>query len=768
MGKNDWNTVTREDVIKAIHMFTNDNPEYPEPKSTFLLFEGKKLPAKHIRGMAYKEAHGIEISKNKYAGGMETVRFFRKLGFDVFYNGEILYGNSRQPVSNGSLPENPSYESLKNIPFKNPSKTGQKDTILIKETDEKAEKIKISSKGVIEQKNALQLILNRYFDCDIVCEKTFPWLKTPDEINDEYRPIYDGLKQLQGDTSFAKRNVVLRCDFVCESRKVIIEYDERQHFSQARYVSLSAYPKDIMLGYEKELWMRACKDIQAKDNFPENRDAIRAFYDSVRDIECAKHGYRLVRIMHGQFDWNSENAECQIKKLLHVNPMYKKEMGKNKGMKIGLYLQTQTACSPEAFQRAMDIASNADFDILVFPEDCYCPEIEELWQLDIAQEDDVEKIRKYCLNLSRQIKKAVVFSPFDKYCTPYSVFANYKADEKETEFAVYIKHTMAESSAFDFTDYKEIAMEIFSPIIYREYKIGMTICYDCNHALFSRMWGIKGVDIILNSTGGDVIYDKWYKYNKVRAIENHCYNFVTMGGAGTNDNAHTYVYGFNPEGGELPFYNLMVHTDKTNEINTIYVYDISLDNGKAQVENSLYQKEKANKHQDYFFPVEHMHTVLEQAEKIDTNLYILTCQENTLVFCMVEGLDIMQPEHSLKLLYSDKLKGYQNKRYILVNYHEKEIEQDFFETKLSVVLKVRAMENFCAVVLQSPNIKHCYQTGNNRTAQVIPVEDRYYGIDISRTSGPEAIWKNKQGMKSEWRKNFEWLIEQVHNSNTDS
>ena len=151
-----------------------------------------------------------------------------------------------------------------------------------------------------------------------------------------------------------------------------------------------------------------------------------------------------------------------------------------------------------------------------------------------------------------------------------------------------------------------------------------------------------------------------------------------MGGAGTNDNAHTYVYGFNPEGGELPFYNLMVHTDKTNAINTIYVYDISLDNGEAQVENSLCQKEKANKHQDYFFPVEHMHTVLEQAEKIDTNLYILTCQENTLVFCMVEGLDIMQPEHSLKLLYSDKLKGYQNKRYILVNYHEKEIEARFF------------------------------------------------------------------------------------------
>ena len=151
-------------------------------------------------------------------------------------------------------------------------------------------------------------------------------------------------------------------------------------------------------------------------------------------------------------------------------------------------LQTQTDYNPEAFQRTMNIVSGAVFDILVFPEDCYCPEIEELWQLDIAQKEDIEQIREYCLSLSRQINKAVVFSPFDKYCTPYSVFANYKADETETEFAVYIKHTMAESSVFEFDNYKEIAREMFRPIIYKGHKIGMTICYDCNHAPFSRMW----------------------------------------------------------------------------------------------------------------------------------------------------------------------------------------------------------------------------------------------------------------------------------------
>lgn len=83
MAKDNWNEVTVEDVIKAIRLFDSENPEYPQPRSTFLVFEGKKYPAKHIRGMAYKVHFGKEISKGDYSGGQETIRFFSKLGFDI-------------------------------------------------------------------------------------------------------------------------------------------------------------------------------------------------------------------------------------------------------------------------------------------------------------------------------------------------------------------------------------------------------------------------------------------------------------------------------------------------------------------------------------------------------------------------------------------------------------------------------------------------------------------------------------------------------------
>jgi very-short-patch-repair endonuclease len=457
MGKFDWNKVTREDVEKAIKKFLEDTPEYPMPRSTFLLYDNKKLPAKHIRGMAYKIANGKEISKDDYAGGMETVRFFNKLGFDVFYKDSVITGDTITEKKLGVVSDH-NMQAMKLEPVveeRTVEQAVQVKTCIKKKESPNEQKIKIPSKEVIEQKNALQLLLNKYFDGDIVCEKTYSWLKTPDEIAGSYIKIYDALHGLHGDTKFAKKNVTLRCDFVCESRKTIIEYDERQHFSQARLVSLQAYPDDVQLYFDKEFWIKACEDIQAKDNSPVNRDETRAFYDSTRDIECARHGYKLIRIMHGQVDWNQPDALETLKalvgekadteemdtadqKCVAENEPAKAGEIKGKGdypdiqIKIGLYLQTQTACDKKSFDEAMQVAKMSDFDILVFPEDCYCPRIEEFWNLDITKEEDINTLFDYCVELSESIDKAVVFSAMDSYGTPYSIFANYKSQDDET------------------------------------------------------------------------------------------------------------------------------------------------------------------------------------------------------------------------------------------------------------------------------------------------------------------------------------------------
>lgn len=53
------------------------------------------------------------------------------------------------------------------------------------------------------------------------------------------------------------------------------------------------------------------------------------------------------------------------------------------------------------------------------------------------------------------------------------------------------------------------------------------------------------------------------------------------------------------------------------------------------------------------------------------------------------------------------------------------------------------MENFCAVILESVDVNKCYQSWENRTSQVIKVVNGKLGIDLSRTTGPEVIWKKR-------------------------
>ena len=217
-----------------------------------------------------------------------------------------------------------------------------------KRPQEDKKRIIIPVKGVIEQKNALQLLLNKIFDGDVVCEKTYPWMKTPEAITGDYQPLYNALAAYRGNKGFAKKNVTLRCDFVCESRKLIIEYDERQHFSEARRISLLSYQETPTV-YDRNLWIQACVDIQARDNHPADRDEIRAYYDSVRDIEATKHEYTLIRIMHGQVDFIASDAEQKLRNMLGMAdvqstiPTIKQDYAdaekKHKPLKVGLYLQ---------------------------------------------------------------------------------------------------------------------------------------------------------------------------------------------------------------------------------------------------------------------------------------------------------------------------------------------------------------------------------------------------------------------------------------------
>ena len=177
-----------------------------------------------------------------------------------------------------------------------------------------------------------------------------------------------------------------------------------------------------------------------------------------------------------------------------------------------------------------------------------------------------------------------------------------------------------------------------------------------------------------------------------------------------------------------------------------------------KIKNNSNQIETENKKWHLQYPSHNGNEFLEKTTKITDNIFHKEIAGWNVFFLIVEENEILKAEKVQPLLYSNYLKKYDNRRYIIINRHGV-VDKDYFRKKLSLILKVRAMENFCAVILESDNINKCYQCGKNRTAQVVKSVAGYWGIDLERTSGPEAIWKNKMGMKASWRKNYEWLVE---------
>lgn len=273
-----WGIVTANHVLAAIQKFDRDCEKVPIPRNTFLIYNNRKYPAKHIRGMAYEIAYGVFPDKDDYAGGNETEKFFTKLGFEVLRTNKLVKSNDV---------------------------TAQKP-------------IKAKGYSVVAQKNALQKLLQKKFGM-IETEKKFDWLRVPpvEEMDEVYRKIHKAIEKHRGHKTFAKAGYKLSCDFYFEQANLIVEYDERQHFTFPRRITLENYPKSLKCGFSFESWIAACNKYKASDNDPIDRDETRAFYDCVRDIEAAKRGILLVRIKHGDFNWEGADTEKHLDEIFH-------------------------------------------------------------------------------------------------------------------------------------------------------------------------------------------------------------------------------------------------------------------------------------------------------------------------------------------------------------------------------------------------------------------------------------------------------------------
>lgn len=97
----DWTVVQQKHVKEACRLYDAGEvrPHHPA-QNTFLLRDGKRYPAKFIRGLAYEIATGDRLNPSvDYSGGAETVEFFKKLGFSTEYKGNVIHGEQIQPIN---------------------------------------------------------------------------------------------------------------------------------------------------------------------------------------------------------------------------------------------------------------------------------------------------------------------------------------------------------------------------------------------------------------------------------------------------------------------------------------------------------------------------------------------------------------------------------------------------------------------------------------------------------------------------------------------
>ena len=113
------------------------------------------------------------------------------------------------------------------------------------------------------------------------------------------KDIHTKLSRLRGHSDFVTPRHHLKYDFYIPSLDMVIEYDERQHFTVQRATALKRYPSETRLEFDRREWIASCERIKAIDNFPVYRDEQRAFYDSMRDLLAAENGIRVVRLLTG-------------------------------------------------------------------------------------------------------------------------------------------------------------------------------------------------------------------------------------------------------------------------------------------------------------------------------------------------------------------------------------------------------------------------------------------------------------------------------------
>jgi hypothetical protein len=138
----------------------------------------------------------------------------------------------------------------------------------------------------------------------------FSWPARPQDYPGPLRDLLERIREafieIRGHREFIKSALVPPCDYYLPRSMRIVEFDEDQHFTRPRRVSLSLYPGDLTYGFSVPRWIELCRRIDAMDDTPIDRDERRAWYDVMRDLVPSAQGFQpTIRLYAGDYIWCS-------------------------------------------------------------------------------------------------------------------------------------------------------------------------------------------------------------------------------------------------------------------------------------------------------------------------------------------------------------------------------------------------------------------------------------------------------------------------------
>ena len=151
-----------------------------------------------------------------------------------------------------------------------------------------------------------------YGECQI--NRQFPWSARPEDyagtaIGNPLERIRAALGDLRGHREFIKSAQMPPCDYFITDPPFIVEFDENQHFSRSRLITLGHYPRDIAVGFSIARWQELCRELDARDDQPFDRDERRAWYDTLRDLLPALYRFEPTRRLYAeQVEWCALDA----------------------------------------------------------------------------------------------------------------------------------------------------------------------------------------------------------------------------------------------------------------------------------------------------------------------------------------------------------------------------------------------------------------------------------------------------------------------------